>query len=328
MSLKRIELELSSFTGVQGEAPSTATYNISKTIVSTHTKINFEVSELVRDYITHNFNNDYPSDVVWVKATANKYDEDDVPYSFDNPTTAYYEGLDGWGSYEDEANPQLSTAGLITANNIYLPENTTGKLPIWRAGVGKYIIDSTTTQVTADNGNTNQKIEYITIPVNSSTIKIYALDDTTLKKTITVTNVCEPKFTPYKVTFINKYGAYEDLYFYKKTIESFNVKDEEYKTNIINNSTAAYNTYSTQNQRYNINAESSLTMNTGFIVEDMTSTIEELFLSENVWIRYNGKTLPVLPQTKTMQKKTSLNDKLIDYTVNFKFAFNKINNVR
>ena len=60
----------------------------------------------------------------------------------------------------------------------------------------------------------------------------------------------------------------------------------------------------------------------------MTSTIEELFLSENVWIRYNSKTLPILPQTKTMQKKTSLNDKLIDYTVDFKFAFNKINNVR
>ena len=60
----------------------------------------------------------------------------------------------------------------------------------------------------------------------------------------------------------------------------------------------------------------------------MNETIEELFLSENVWIRYEGKTLPVIPTSKAIAFKTSLNDKLIDYTVNFDFAFDKVNNVR
>ena len=69
-------------------------------------------------------------------------------------------------------------------------------------------------------------------------------------------------------------------------------------------------------------------MNTGFILEDAVSTVEELFLSENVYIRFDGKTLPVIPKSKSFVQKTNLNDKLINYTVQFEFAFNLINNVR
>ena len=56
--------------------------------------------------------------------------------------------------------------------------------------------------------------------------------------------------------------------------------------------------------------------------------IEELFLSEKVWIRYDGLTLPIIPTSKSLTFKTSVNDRLANYTVNFDFAFNKINNVR
>ena len=110
--------------------------------------------------------------------------------------------MDGYGSFEDEVNPQNSTDALVTATDIYLPEDVAGKLPIFAEGVGKVTIDSTDTQIT-DNGNSNQKIQYVTIPANTDTIKVYGTDDTTLKKTITVHNICEPKFTSYKVTFVN-----------------------------------------------------------------------------------------------------------------------------
>jgi len=69
-------------------------------------------------------------------------------------------------------------------------------------------------------------------------------------------------------------------------------------------------------------------MNTGFVSEIMNQTIEELFYSENVYIRYENKTLAVIPKSKSLQYKTSLNDKLINYTVEFDFAFDRINNVR
>jgi len=81
-------------------------------------------------------------------------------------------------------------------------------------------------------------------------------------------------------------------------------------------------------KRYNSNATKNIKLNTGFINEDSNSTIEELFLSENVWIRYGSDTLPIIPKSKSLTLKTSLNDNLVNYTVDFDFAFNKINNVR
>ena len=72
----------------------------------------------------------------------------------------------------------------------------------------------------------------------------------------------------------------------------------------------------------------AISLNTGFIKEDAKETIEELFLSENVFIRFENKTLPIHPVSKSFIHKTSLNDKLINYSVDFEFAFDKINNVR
>ena len=333
MALNRAELNLYIWSGTNSNKPTEANFVISKTKVASHADINFEIGELINDYLNPVFNNDYGSttngniDCVWVNAYTRLFDEEDVSYSYSNPVDRTFLAVNGYGDFEDGGTPELSRNALITSSNIYLPENTAGKIPIFAEGVGKFVIGSSTTQVT-DNGNTNQKIQYITVPANSTSVAIYDTNDSTLLKTITVHNICEPKFTPYKVTFIGKQGGLIDLYFFKKTSEKFSVSDATYKTNIIDNTTGSYNTYKGQKQRYNVNAVSSLSMNTGFILEDMNSTIEEMFLSENVWIRYEGKTLPIIPKSKSMQVKTNLNDKLLNYSVEFEFSFNKINNVR
>ena len=327
MALKRIELSLYIWEGLITSQPTTAQYIINKSVIDTQTNITVEIAELVRDYLEITFNDDYLSQTRWVRAVVDYFDEADEPYTYSNPQVFDFVATDGYGYFEDGTNPELSRNVLISADNIYLPENTIGKLPIFAEGVGKVTIDNVDTQIT-DSGNTNQKIQYVTIPQNSSTIRVYDTNDTTLLKTISVTNQCEPKYTPYKVTFINKFGAFQDLYFFKKTVETTNVTDETFKRNIISNATSTYSTSEGQQQRYNINSKSSLSMNTGFVKEDMNQTIEELYFSENVWIRYGGKTLPVIPTSKSLQYKTSLNDKLINYTIDFEFAFDKLNNIR
>jgi hypothetical protein len=328
MALKTVQLQVYVYDGTSGTYTSSdLRYTLQNSIIGTDSNVLFEIAELVRDYISIEFNDDYVCNAKWVTTVATLLDDNDVVFTYGSPVTNTYLALEGYGFFEDAANPELSRNALITANTIYLPESTAGKLPIFAEGVGKYIIDSTTTQVT-DSGNSNQKIQYITIPANSSTIQIFDTDDATLRKTITVKNVCEPKFTPYKVTFVNKYGAYQDLYFFKKSTESFSVTDEKYKRNTIENATAQYDKHTGQNERYNTNARKSITLNTGFINEDSNSTIEELFLSEYVFIRQDSNTLPIIPKTKSLTLKTSLNDKLANYTIDFEFAFNKINNVR
>tara|TARA_Y100000004_G_scaffold191122_1_gene249359 strand:+ start:136 stop:1122 length:987 start_codon:yes stop_codon:yes gene_type:complete len=328
MALGSVELSLYVYTGTVGNYSSgNLVYTVTKDRIANRSNIVLEIGELVRDYIEISFNNDYLSNAVWVTAVVNYFDETGNAFNYGNPATFNYIALEGYGYFEDGINPELSRHALITSDNIYIPEGTAGKFPIFAEGVGKVTIDSTDTQIT-DNGNSNQKVQYITIPADSSSIKVYDTDDATLLKTVTITNVCEPKYSNYKVTFLNKYGAFEDLYFFKKTTESFDVTSEEYKTNIIDSGTLTYDTYKTQRQLYNVNARTKISLNTGFIKEDMNSTIEELMVSENVWIRWEGKTLPINPLTKNFLFKTSLNDKLINYTIDFEFGFNKINNIR
>lgn len=328
MALKTVQLQLYIYEGTLGSYTGTdLKYTLQNSIIGTDTNVVFEIAELVRDYLDITFNNDYLSKTIWVTTVATLLDENNIVFTYGSPEINTYLATDGYGYFEDSANPELSRNLLITSNSMYLPEDVAGKLPIFAEGVGKVIIDSTTTQIT-DNGNTNQKIQYLTIPANSSTVKVYATNDSTLLKTITITNICEPKFTPYKITFVNKFGVYQDLYAFKKSVENLNVTDERYKRNIIVNNTTSYPTYSGQSERYNVNGNTSINLNTGFVSEDMNQTIEELFLSENVWIRYEGKTLPVIPKTKTLQFKTSVNDRLANYTIDFEFAFNKINSVR
>ena len=274
------------------------------------------------------FDNDYLCNTTWVSAVVEYYEEaTQAIYESNGTQTFAYLAFDGYGDFQEEINPALSTDLLQTSLNMYLPEGTAGKLPIFAEGVGKVIIDSVTTEIT-DNGNSNQKIQYLTIPADSSSVKIYATDDTTLLKTVTINNLCGTRFDPKKVSFLNKFGAYQDIYFFYKTTESFNVNDNTYKRNTINTSTLTYGTNEGQKQRYNVNGSTKITLNTGFIKEDFNSALEELFLSENAWIRWEGQTLPVIVSSKNMTLKSSLNDNLIDYTVGFEFAFNKINNVR
>ena len=326
-TLKTVNLSIYIYSGTSGSyTDSDLKFTLQKSIISFQNNIVFEIAEIVRDYIDVSFNNDYVSKTVWVTTVAGLVDDTDTVFTYGSPVTNTSLAFDGYGFYEDEINPQLTAIDLISSSTIYLPENTAGKLPVYAATTRSVVIDSSTTTIT-DNGNTNQKIQYITIPANTNTIAVKDSGGTT-QKTITVVNVCEPKFTPYKITFVNRYGVFQDLYAFKKTTESFDVTDEKFKRNIISSSTVTYGVSQAQQTRYNINATSSITLNTGFIKEDMNETIEELFLSENLWIRYNGKTLPIIPKTKTLQFKTVLNNKLIDYTIDFEFAFDKINNVR
>ena len=328
MAIKTVDLKIYVYEGTEGSYASTdLRYEIQKEILTGDTNVVFEIAELVRDYLTVDFNNDYLSKAIWATTIATILDENDIVYSYGSPVSNNYLAVNGYGYFEDEINPELSRNALMTSNTIYLPEATAGKLPIFAEGVGKVTIDSVDTQIT-DSGNTNQKIQYLTIPADSQTIQVYDTDDTTLLKTIKVNNVCEPKYTPLKVTFINKYGAFQDLYFFKKSTESFQVTDETFKRNTIENSTVTYPKYGGQEERYNTNARKNISLNTGFINEDSNSAIEELFLSENVWIRQDNSTLPIVPKSKSLTLKTSLNDKLANYTVDFEFAFNKINNVR
>ena len=77
MALKRIELDLYIWEGLEANQPSVPQYQINKSRIDTHTNITIEIGELVRDYLEVSFNDDYASETRWVRAVVRYYDEND-----------------------------------------------------------------------------------------------------------------------------------------------------------------------------------------------------------------------------------------------------------
>ena len=69
-------------------------------------------------------------------------------------------------------------------------------------------------------------------------------------------------------------------------------------------------------------------LSTGFVSEDVLNTFKELGLSKKAWIEKDGLTLPINIKDETFKYKTSLNDKLISYTITAELSFNSISNIR
>ena len=257
----------------------------------------FEISELARDYIDVDFYGTYLPVTIDIVSTFKFYDAENVLIK------TYIEtdyGFDGYGEFKDGSNPKILSNALLQSNTqIYLPENTTGKVP---TELNNDIIYNTITSTAVGN-----------VTVGNHTIK--------------VNRVCEPKYSPIKITFVNKFGALQDIWFFKKTTESINVQKDRYKKNILN-SLGQYSVFKHSENVLNTTAREVFTSNTGFVNELMNESFKELMLSEKVWATINGIVNPVVINSSQLQYKTSLNDKLINYTIEFEYAFDLINSIR
>ena len=160
----------------------------------------------------------------------------------------------------------------------------------------------------------------------------FTLDTVVVAKTvpdrvIKVESIEECKYTPYKIIFRNKNGAKQDLWFFKASRLSMEIDRDEYKSNTIsdyrNNIVSSHG-----NTTFYTSAKETMTINSGFVPEEFNETFRQLMLSEQVWIDYESKVLPINISNNTIDYKTKLNNKLINYTIDIEFSFNKINNVR
>lgn len=250
--------------------------------------------------------------------------------------TSYYLAFDGYGYFNEGANPELSRHALISSDYVYTPEDTVIEIPFYTEDDIEIVYTRDGSQTTVDlatnfDNTAASAVEYVSFTPNTNdtsyVINVYDDGQTTLLKSINLIPVCEPKFTPIKCQFINKFGVIQTMYFFKKSTENITIEDDRYKKNIINSS-ASYDTSEGQFQRFNLNSLTSITLNSGFVNEDFNQTIEELLLSENCWITFEGSVLSAIPTSKQIAYKTSVNNKLVDYSITFDFASDKINTVR
>ena len=146
-------------------------------------------------------------------------------------------------------------------------------------------------------------------------------------KILKVNTISECKYDPYRVTFKNRFGADEDLWFFKKSTKSLKTMKEDFRSNEFK----AYNAgeVTRQMQQYNKNGKESLVLNSGFVVEELNESFKQLMLSEEVSLYdfKNNILSGINIVDSEIEFKTVTNDKLINYTINVEFANDVINNI-
>lgn len=360
------KIEIYIYEGTYQSSPSSSylKYTITKSTLGTEEYVVFEVSELIRDYIDVKYDGEYDSYCVWVRAALTRYNSSGISIG---GVALDYIATDGYGYFEEGVNPEPSRTLLQSNKIIYRPSDYNVNIPIFAEDTNSvaYLYNNTTirTDTISDNDNTNQKIQYIYSYVNSDTDTYQERvlnDNGTLEESIcldkflrnvdtspvdkiiinsdTSSEVVEIRtldcsiYDPIKVTFVNKYGALQDLWFDKKSVNSIEVQSNDYKASVMDfSSSPTYDTSAHQNRVLDLVGKESITMNTGYIDEEYNEVFRQLMLSEQVWMTRLTDTeevLPLRPRTQSLQFKTRTNDKLVNYTVEFDFAFDKINTIR
>lgn len=143
-------------------------------------------------------------------------------------------------------------------------------------------------------------------------------------------NLCEVKYNPIKLDFINRLGGKQSMYFFKNSNQTIEVKGSDYNTNTF----STYPTYDTnlgQKRIYNKNGSKTIKCNSGWISEAENINIQDIMLSENLLLTYDedGATVTKAVTLKTSSQlfKTHLNEKVINYELEFEVASQLINNV-
>ena len=142
--------------------------------------------------------------------------------------------------------------------------------------------------------------------------KIYKID---------TEEICEPKYPIQVMWFVNKLGGWNQFTFFKASYNSIDVKNSDYA---LMQKDVDYDPRKGQTKPFNINGNGSIKVNTGWVTENYYEWIEQMMLSDTILL--NPET-PVRIKTTSMQKKTSVNDKTINYTLDFEFANKLINNI-
>ena len=280
---------------------------------------------------------------------------------------------EGYGYFEEGINPDFDEGLMIPEGNIYRVNDRSINIPVSAETTNSVSFrlngETIYTKSISDNDNTDQKIQYIASDGNSTADSYIervlesqggVFENNTLLEAfeeevdlgeideiyVNYTNATETKtkvlkvktfdcskYEPIRVTFVNKFGALQDMYFTRRSNESVNVKTEDYKASVMDFDFAnfSYDTSSHQMRTLNLVGNESITLNTDYIDESCNEHIKQLMLSEQIWMTRltdEEKIVPLKLKSNSLQLKKRVNDKLIQYTMEFDVAADIINNIR
>ena len=329
-----------------------ATYSLQKKPLGAENSVSFDISEIVNDHIEQIFTGTYASakSSIWVTVATSARQSDGTVIG--SVTTNTYLAQEGFNKFKEGVNYTTEPIAMLSSTYIQNHKGSTITIPVnvervtqveWRNGTAVRETDTFT-----DNGNQNQKIQFALFTAGTFLDNALITYDSGSTTTITLEQVEECKYPVNKITFVNRWGALQDLFFFKKSTESLEATRETFNRSIFEaravqldppetpgdacQESLTFNTYSTTahaKKTFNANATESIVLNTGFVNELMNPYFEELMVSEYIWLTDSSANIfPVNLKESSFAKKTSLNDRLINYTMSFDKSFSLVNNIR
>jgi hypothetical protein len=156
-------------------------------------------------------------------------------------------------------------------------------------------------------------------PLESYVVK--AVSGSTVMSSLPYKIVNECYYTPIRVAYKNKYGQFDWFNFYKRHDLTFNTDQRLYQPQLgtWGASTLTYSKFQTRMQRYIVDATEVLACNTDYLEEGYNELFKQLLVSDEIYwvIDDQGNVRPLTVQTNSLQFKTHVNVKLIQYTIVF-----------
>jgi len=309
-----------------------------------------------------------PDALLWVEVD---YDIEYLSGGFvvnDTGTTTRFLVTDGYSKFTDGSNKDLGQAILIEDQDKYFYEFDTYNMPIYLGDVGSsYQTDvvkiklvgsdaSNDTIVVSNQTGEDAEDRVLLFPVGIPNLSNYVFteglglseprlldwwDVQILDSSDAVVdsrrfyNQCEPKYAPIQLQYINRYGMWDTMTFFKRSDTDLDISKETYRS-VIGSASASGYTWGDQargKRSYNEEMSKRITMNTGFIEEVSNENLEQLLMSPYVVMTINRTTtrvqdtytiaqdfraVNVLSESLRLQKH--INEKTINYTIQVEFA--------
>ena len=309
-----------------------------------------------------------PDALLWVEVD---YDIEYLSGGFvvnDTGTTTRFLVADGYSKFTDGSNKDLGQAILIEDQDKYFYEFDTFNMPIYLGDVGSsYQTDVVKIKLVGSDASndeivvTNQTGEdaedrVLLFPVGIPNLSNYVfteglglseprlLDwwDVQILDSLDAVvdsrrfyNQCEPKYAPIQLQYINRYGMWDTMTFFKRSDTDLDVSKETYRS-VIGSASASGYTWGDQSRgkrSYNQEMSKRITMNTGFIDEVNNENLEQLLMSPYVLMTINRTTTRVQDTytiaqdfravnvlTESLRLQKHINEKTINYTIEVEFA--------
>lgn len=155
---------------------------------------------------------------------------------------------------------------------------------------------------------------------NSVQVRLDTSGSTPAQPFVYFLNEDECLYTPVKCTYINSFGGWQFVTFFKARTDSYDVKNKSYS---LLADGVDYNPLRGQKKEFNFDMTQTVKLNTGWVDENTIELLVDMLASEKILLDNE----PVILKDKSIQKKTRLKDKMINYEMSFEYAFNLINDV-